>query len=239
MLDSRITLPLAIAATLVACGTPPAPSTTPTTPAAASNTTSSAASASSAPPETGVSSGTETAPPKTVAATAVDAGAPRSTGPVTLEALFGKDVPRSTFPKASVGEHDCWQGLGLTGQHDKDYALLIEKCGSPTGLAEYVHPVTGHVHHKHKRRDVYTLHLLKGLCYRYFAVGDSTIADLDILVLRNGSLIADDKTTHPVAIIEGDKPWCMEHDETYDFSIEVEGPGNGRYTFGVWAKPKG
>jgi hypothetical protein len=155
-----------------------------------------------------------------------------------LEARFGKSAPHSTFPKATVGDHECWQGIGLTGDHAQDYATLIGKCGAPTGLAEYVSPVTGKIHHKHKRRDVYTLRLEKGLCYRYFAVGDGTIADLDILVLRNGALIADDKTVHPVAIIESDKPWCMDHDETYDFSIEVEGPGQGHYTFGVWAKPK-
>jgi hypothetical protein len=235
-----IRFPLLFAFFVAGCGSPAASGTpngapaSPPRPAASGDAPSSAASSEPTP--------VPTAAPSSIASTdAVDAGAkpPRITGPVTLEAHFHKDAPRSMFPKATVGEHECWQGVGLTGDHAKDFAMLIGRCGTPTGLAEYVTPVTGHIHHKHKRRDVYTLHLEKGLCYRYFAAGDSTIADLDILVLRNGALIADDKTTQPIAIIEGDRPWCMDHDETYDFSIEVEGPGHGKYMFGVWAKPKG
>ena len=34
------------------------------------------------------------------------------------------------------------------------------------------------------------------------------------------------------------KSWCMDEDAEYDFHIEVDGEGNGRYIFGVWAKPK-
>jgi len=117
--------------------------------------------------------------------------------------------------------------------------VIIQKCASPTGLLEYAKQVTGKLHHVHDKRDTYKLKLIGGMCYRYFAVADSGIRDLDILVTKpGGALVADDKTSNPVAIIEFDKAWCMEDDAEYDFNIEVDGPGTGGYVFGVFVKPK-
>ena len=57
--------------------------------------------------------------------------------------------------------------------------------------------------------------------------------------LPNGALIADDKQTSPIAIVDGDKTWCMDDDADYVFAIQIDGVGKGNYVFGVWAKPKG
>jgi len=182
--------------------------------------------------------------------------APASTGPVkdsdwadTIEApggvttptpLFAKGMAKSKFPKKTIGDKECWEGSAVSGDHRKDYEMLIKKCGAPTGLLEYVKPIVGKLHHKHDKRDTVKLKLYGGMCYRYFAVSDSGIKDLDILVMKpSGALVADDKTTHPIAIIEFDKSWCMDEDAEYDFHIEVDGEGTGSYTFGVWAKPAG
>ena len=160
-------------------------------------------------------------------------------GTITMAPQVAKSTPKSKFPKASVTDRACWEGIGLTGDHDKDYAEIVAKCGGPTGLLEYAHPVSGKLHHKHDKRDSYTMKLAGGLCYRYFGVADGGITDLDILIEKpNGALVADDKTSQPVAIIEGDKPWCLEQDAEYNFQIEVDGEGKGGYTFGVWARPK-
>jgi hypothetical protein len=129
--------------------------------------------------------------------------------------------------------------LSLSGDASKDYEKLAGSCGAPAGLVEYAKPVKGHLHSVKDKRDTFTLKLQKGLCYRYFAVADSGIKDLDILVeKRNGALVADDKQTSPVAIIESEKTWCMNEDAEYDFHIEVDGEGAGKYVFGVWARPK-
>ena len=157
---------------------------------------------------------------------------------VTMTPLIDKKT-KAKFPKKTVGDKDCWQGTALAGDAKKDFDVIIQKCVSPTGLIEYAKPVMGKLHHKHDKRDTYKLKLMGGMCYRYFAVADGSVTDLDILVTKpNGALVADDKTTHPVAIIEFEKAWCMDDDAEYDFHIEVDGPGTGRYVFGVFVKPK-
>jgi hypothetical protein len=157
---------------------------------------------------------------------------------VTMTPLIQKGA-KTAYPKRTIGDKECWQGTALAGEAKKDYDTLIGKCGAATGLAEYVKPATGKLHHLHDKRDTFKLKLLGGMCYRYFAVADSGIKDLDILVMKpGGALVADDKTSNPVAIIEFDKSWCMDEDAEYDFHIEVDGEGNGHYIFGVWAKPK-
>lgn len=47
-----------------------------------------------------------------------------------------------------------------------------------------------------------------------------------------------DKTDHPIAVIEHEKLWCMDEDNEYDFAIEVDGAGAGKYMFGAWVRPK-
>ena len=174
--------------------------------------------------------------PKTAAEEHVDPN--EASGPIALVPLWGKkDKPK--FPKASTGDKECWATINLTGDHEKDYAQLADKCGAPTGSVEYVKAARGRLHHKHDKRDTFTVKLAQGFCYRYFAVGDAATQDLDILIMRqNGDLIGEDKTTSPVAIIHNDKPWCMDEDAEYQFHVEVEGPGIGGYVFAVWARPK-
>jgi hypothetical protein len=161
-----------------------------------------------------------------------------SADPIPMTVELSPPFDRSTFPKKTANDKTCWQTLALTGDARKDYDALAASCGGPAGLVEYAKPVQGHLHSVKDKRDTFTLRLQKGLCYRYFAVGDSGIKDLDILVeKRNGALVADDKQTSPVAIIESEKTWCMNEEAEYDFHIEVDGEGSGKYVFGVWARP--
>lgn len=158
---------------------------------------------------------------------------------IRLTPLFTKQKPPK-FPKATVSDRECWQDMELSGDAAKDYAALVARCGAPTGVAEYVHPAKGHLHHKHDQRDSFKLALAKGYCYRYFAVADATIDDLDILVTRyGGDMVGDDQTKGQVAIIQSDKPWCMDDDVDYDLEVAVNGNGQGNYLLGVWARPKG
>ena len=158
---------------------------------------------------------------------------------IRLTPLFTKQRPPK-FPKPTVSDRECWQDMELSGDATTDYAALVARCGAPTGVAEYVHPAKGHLHHKHDQRDTFKVALEKGYCYRYFAVADSTIDDLDILVTRyGGDMVGDDQTKGPVAIIQSDKPWCMDDDVDYDLEVAVDGKGQGNYLIGVWARPKG
>lgn len=212
----------------LACGSPSVPAV----PAAPSVTASSSA------PAIPVTSAAPSASAAVVDAPPEDPN--ESVQHITMTPLLTKATPKSAYPKATVGDKECWGSVRLSGQHEKDYAAIIAACGTPTGSLEYAKPVAGKLHHKHDKRDTYTLKLLAGMCYRYYAVADQGINDLDILVEKpGGALIADDKQTSPVAIVDIDKSWCMDEDAEYVFALEVDGVGKGGYMFGVWARPKG
>ena len=156
-----------------------------------------------------------------------------------LSPLVSKGTPASAFPAKQVEEGACWSKVELSGKHVPDYNALASACGTPGGLIEYIHPVSGKLHSVKDKRDVFTVPLAGGYCYRYFAVADDTIRDIDILVQKpGGALVADDKQTQPIAIIEAQKSWCMPKDETYEFHVLVDGEGAGGYTFGIWARPQ-
>jgi hypothetical protein len=127
----------------------------------------------------------------------------------------------------------------VSGDSQKDFDALVASCGGPMGLREYAAPAHGHLHSVKDKRDTFQMKLYKGLCYRYFAVGDSGIKDIDILVEKTGNvLVGDDKQTGPIAVIDAGKTWCMTSDAEYLFNVEVDGEGKGKYVFGVWARPK-
>jgi hypothetical protein len=160
-------------------------------------------------------------------------------GPIDLAPLFAKNAPKSIFPKATMGDHDCLLDLPFTGNHKADYDVLTKRCGAPTGLIPYVTPAEGKLHATKDKRDVFAFEVRKGMCYRYFAVADSGIADIDILVQKpNGALLAMDQTSQPIAVVNTSGVWCMtDDDQMLHFSVEVHGHGAGAYTFGVFARP--
>jgi hypothetical protein len=235
-----LAVPLALAIGPLACGgaaappadAPPAPAAAPA--AAAGPVAASAPQAPQAP------------------APAAPAAAPAASEPAWIDpgekpdgfelvALFDKTKSKGSFPKKTVGDADCWTSIGVTGDHAKDFQAIVAACGTPTGLVEYAKPIEGKLHHAHDPRDVYKLKVMSNYCYRYFAVADDGIKDLDLLIEKpGGALIGDDKTSSPVAIIESDKPWCQDEDQTIEFHVEVKAGSrdNGHYVLGVWARPK-
>jgi hypothetical protein len=197
----------------------------------------------SAPSSTGTGDSSKSQPVPAGAASEDDDPKPpdpnESATSIVMAPEFTKEKP-AKFPAATVSDHDCWQGMELSGNAKRDFDALVTRCGTPTGMVEYVHPATGHLHHKHDQRDTYKVKLLKGYCFRYFAVADSTIDDLDILVERyGGDMVGDDQVKGPVAIIKNNEPWCMDDDVEYDFDVLVDGKGQGDYVIGVWTRPKG
>jgi hypothetical protein len=219
---------------LAACGGGSAPP--PTTSAAP------AASASVAVSAPAPSSGAAPAPVASVAT--ADADPPlddpnEQSGPIAMAPEFDKKKAKSSFPKKASSDAQCWAQVSASGDHAKDFEAIVAVCGTPTGLVEYAKPVEGKLHHKYDPDDVFTMPVLAGYCYRYFAVADATIADLDLLIeKKGGALVGDDKTNSPVAIIDTDQPWCQDEDQNLEFHVKVDGPGKGGYTFGVWARPK-
>lgn len=160
-------------------------------------------------------------------------------GPIVMTPLVPKNTPKSAFPKATVKDGEsCVGAIPWSGNHKNDYQTIAEKCGAPTGMLKYAEPRDGRLHAKKDKRDVFQIKVYKNMCYRYLAVADDGIKDIDILVLKKGAIQAMDRTDHPVAVIEPDKLWCVDDDMELDFAIEIDGPGAGHYTFGVWTRPK-
>jgi len=161
-----------------------------------------------------------------------------SATPIAMPPLVTKATPKSAYPKAKTTDGDCWKTVSFTGQHDKDWQPLIDKCGTPTGMLEYVKPQSGKLHHIKDAVDSFTVPMTKTACYRLFAVADATIHDIDIVILRNGAILGTDDMAQPVAIIQGREPFCPPDDGDYSFDVKVKGEGKGAYTFGIWTRPK-
>jgi hypothetical protein len=161
-----------------------------------------------------------------------------SSAPITMQPLVTKTTPKSAYPKAKTTDGDCWKAVSFSGQNDKDFPALIASCGTPTGMLEYVKPQSGKLHHIKDAIDSFTVAMNKGACYRIFAVADSTIHDIDIVILRNGAILGTDDMTQPVAIIQGKDPFCPTDDGNYGFDVKIKGEGKGAYMFGIWTRPK-
>ncbi|MGZ3418800.1 MAG: hypothetical protein ACXWUG_22080 [Polyangiales bacterium] len=176
--------------------------------------------------------------PDTKAAVASSKASPTTAdGNLLLENLLKPGAPLADFPKATVKDADCSKGIGYTGNAAKDYVELTSKCGAPTGLKEYAKTVSGKLDSKHPR-DTYVFKMAGGFCYRFFAVADDTISNLDIRVQRpEGALVSIAASKNFVAIMDPDRVWCKTHDRDFRLVVETSA-GQGNYKFGVWARPK-
>ncbi|HEY2367796.1 MAG TPA: hypothetical protein VGH87_15470 [Polyangiaceae bacterium] len=161
-----------------------------------------------------------------------------SSAPIAMQPLVTKTTPKTAFPKAKTSDGDCWKTVSFSGKHDTDFPALIDKCGTPTGMLEYVKPANGKLHSVKDAIDSFSVAMNKGACYRLFAVADQSIHDIDIVILRNGAILGTDDMKQPVAIIQGSAPFCPEDDGNYSFDVKVKGEGKGAYTFGIWTRPK-
>ncbi len=143
----------------------------------------------------------------------------------------------SSFPPQSVPDGDCWKGAPITGDYATDYNNLIGRCGKPTGMLPYSRVMEGEFSDAHKA-DVFTVKLGSGGCYRFFAVAGGSVKDIDIgLATMEGKLVAADKYTQPVAILDFAKPVCVDHDVEFKLIVARDGGGEGGYGFGIWFRP--
>jgi hypothetical protein len=160
---------------------------------------------------------------------------PEEKDPQTLTPLFDK-AHLPTFPTPTAPLQGCWH-VPRVGDAHKDFAAVVAACGTPTGAVEYVKPAVGRLHADKDKRDTFNVKVESGMCYRFFGVADGSIKDLDILILREGAYLGEDKVDGPVAVISGEEPLCVDLNGSLQFSVQVDGPGTGRYIFGVWAHP--
>jgi len=145
--------------------------------------------------------------------------------------------PPGGFPAATTTDKECVKSVGLLGQLDKDFAAITSSCGSATGMKEYVKAVSGKIDAGHKR-DTFQVMLAGGYCYRFFAVADGSISKLGFRVHRaNGALHSVILGKQPVFIYRANDPWCRRRDRDFQLVVEALDGGEGRYAFGIWARP--
>lgn len=235
----NIFIPTLLAFAAVACGgSDPPPKTADTTPTPSASASASTTTAA-ATPDAGAAAAPDEDAKYTKAESADHVDPDESDGPIILKSLVPKATPKTAFPKATIPDgQSCLGAVPWSGNHKVDYQTVVDKCGTPNGMLKYVEPRDGRLHAKKDKADLFQVKVYKNMCYRYFAVADDGIKDIDILVLKKGAMMAMDKTSHPVAIIDHDKLWCVDEDMDLDFRVEIDGPGAGTYTFGVWTRPK-
>lgn len=143
------------------------------------------------------------------------------------------------FPERTAGDKECWDHMRLTGKYVDDYNELVARCGKPTGMLPFSKPVQGELSQEHKG-DIYTIKLVGGGCYRFFAVADQGVKDLDVAIasMENKVLWVDKNSQH-VAIVDWDKAICVDQDVQFKFIVALDGEGGGGYGFGIWVRPKG
>jgi hypothetical protein len=197
-------------------------------------------SCSASPPPPDKSRAVEATPGSAAASKAGAAEEPwddpnESDKPIVMTVTF---PAKPKYAKATAKEADCWQSVALTGKNAPDFLSVVDRCGAPTGAVEYVKPAEGKLHWKKDVADDFKIKTKGGLCYRYFAVADDAIHDIDIVISRDGAIVATDQQHSSVAIIDGTKAWCQDADAELDFRVKISGEGKGGYTFGAWARPK-
>jgi hypothetical protein len=165
--------------------------------------------------------------------------------PVVLEVVLPEGKGRSDFPKQLEADATCWKTVELRGDHDKDYEALMSRCGEPTGMLPYTRPVESRLHDvrggdKKDPRDFLSVRVREGMCYRFYAVADEAMVDLDMHIYKGGgALVAVVETRSPALIVQSRAPLCPDHTEDWLLELDVNANGTGRYRLGVWARPAG
>jgi hypothetical protein len=130
----------------------------------------------------------------------------------------------------------CYSSFSPTGDAESDLNRLVRDCG-PTGGMKAVTPVRIGQQSSEDPVDRYTFEVPEpGKCYRVYAAGQSTIADLDLL-LRGPSkdrFVAD--VTHDSwPVLPPREPVCFDQPGAYMLEVSVY-RGSGRYALQVWGR---
>jgi hypothetical protein len=162
-------------------------------------------------------------------------------GLVRLEERGGKspagDIPGG-FPVQRVGFDECYKGFQVTGQSERDVVGLGERCGGPCGMVPFSGVMSGS-QAENDDVDVYGIELRNDRCYRFFAVGEQSISDLDSAIADgDGNVLLRDVYTDSAPILGPEGPFCPPVAGHYKYVVSVAG-GAGTFHFQVWQGPRG
>lgn len=175
-----------------------------------------------------------TPPPGDQPDDAVTRAARSSEGLVRLDNNEGPSAQDpSAFPPQRVAFDECYKGFRVTGNSERDVAGLGERCGAPCGMVPFSGIMSGS-QDETDNVDVYTITLRQDRCYRFFAVGESSITDLDSAIAdEQGTVLLRDVFTDAAPILGPEQPFCPAAPGLYKFVVSVAS-GSGTFHFQVW-----
>lgn len=129
----------------------------------------------------------------------------------------------------------CANGLVAEDDPVVDVTRLFAVCGPPTGMDRGTDaPLEGAIS-EGRAPATLPLELRAGRCYRVFAVADPHVVELDVeLRSSRDTLIASDHQSGRVAIVQPDRPFCVQADDTARLLVSArEGSGAFALEIGV------
>lgn len=161
--------------------------------------------------------------------------APAARVPLTAEGAPSVDAaPRAlAAPRSGNPWMDCYRRFQPSDDPASDLARLTAACGEPAGLV----PVSSiHVGTQAQADppDRLTFRARKQRCYRAFAVGASSIVDLDVAAFDpQHNLVAADLSRDRWSVVPPRGPLCVPKSGAYTFEIAVA-EGRGEYLLQIW-----
>ncbi len=162
-------------------------------------------------------------------------------GPANAEAP--QPVARlETAPEVTADEpgktawETCYSSFAPTGDAEADLGRLVRDCGTTGGMRAITKVKVGS-QSAQDPVDRYAFQVpAADKCYRVYAVGDSTVKDLDLL-LRGpaGTSMVADITHDSWPVLPPREPVCFPEPGLYMLEVSVY-KGAGRYALQVWGR---
>jgi hypothetical protein len=163
-------------------------------------------------------------------------------GSATAEAPAPVTTRTGPAPEVSSDEpakspwETCYSSFAPTGDAESDLARLVRDCGTTGGMRAITKVKLG-TQSADDPVDRYAFQVpAPDKCYRVYAVGDSAIKDLDLLLRgpKGTSMIAD--ITHDSwPVLPPREPVCFSEPGLYMLEVSVY-KGAGRYALQVWGR---
>jgi hypothetical protein len=174
------------------------------------------------------------APPTPIAApsSTASAGSPTIADDAGLAEM--PDVPTPLPVRVGGPWVRCYGGFHPAGDPVKDVTRLSLLCGPENGMHRLSkRPIEGELREAGPAvAEAFDAH--RGECYRVFAVGAPSVADLDVVVRSSrGSAVAADHVDDRWPVVQPDRPFCPLEDDRYTVEISAK-KGSGRFAAEVW-----
>jgi hypothetical protein len=145
------------------------------------------------------------------------------------------DVPLSDEPGKTAWE-TCYSSFAPTGNAEGDLTRLVRDCGTTGGMRAVTKVQLG-AQTAQDPVDRYAFEVpTPDKCYRVYAVGDSSVKDLDLLLRGpSGTSMVADITHDSWPVLPPREPVCFAEPGLYMLEVSVY-RGAGKYALQVWGR---